>query len=499
MRTKRNVLSLLVASMLLAWTAAAAAGENANNELPAALESPANETQVAAPESAAEGSPATLESAAEEATPPDGGSDMDLLGWAKRQGGYFGWLGREIEMVGGMDLYGVTSQLPKGYMSAKYQWTTIRAGKRYNNKRALGPVMQPIAFTAPDGSEVLNIDLGLQGYGGGHTFQFSYGITDPLDYYIELPFTYMNVKFKPKMAAIKGADGKTYTDKDGNTYKIHPDWAPLLGIKDPLNYDECNFMYETLPALGRPAPATTYIGKWMMGDINTGFSWNPFRTNRMSVALTPRVFLPTGHQPNANNNLLYGTGPELETGIGGWAAGATQGYDFRIFKYKYWLNVLFSSEFTATYAFEQQRKYPTNFPKPSPTAQQLDAQSFPDLSNLEGTFRYTPGWSVDWTAQLQIQLAVIGLGIGYGITHSQEPELMADPAFTSMVKGLELLGQQTTQAVMFAGSLSLLPLFIPADLGVQYAHVVDGYNAIVMDDYWQVTVKGYIPVKLLWE
>jgi hypothetical protein len=68
-----------------------------------------------------------------------------------------------------------------------------------------------------------------------------------------------------------------------------------------------------------------------------------------------------------------------------------------------------------------------------------------------------------------------------------------------MVKGLELLGQQTTQAVMFAGSLSLLPLFIPVDLGVQYAHVVDGYNAIVMDDYWQVTVKGYIPVKLLWE
>ena len=389
---------------------------------------------------------------------------------------YTDFLDSELVKISEMDLYGVTSQLPQGYLSVKWDWGVIRAKNRYDDKRHLGPVMPPIQFKDGTGKELISIDMGLSGHGGGHTFQMSYGIIDELDWYIELPFTYMTVSFDPQIKAMDPAIGK------------------LLGVNDVTKYTGYDFFKKTLPMLGRATPKSKAAGEWLLGDINTGFSWNVFRNERLSVALTPRVFLPTGHVPDPNNNLTYGTGPEIETGIGGWAVGFTQGYDVRLFKYSFWLDVIFSTEFGAAYGFEQNRDYPTNFLKPDDKAVMLDPASFPDLSNLEGNFQYTPGWSVNWTAQLNIQLAVLGLGIGYGMQHSQEPELKGDPAFVQMARSLQLLGQQSLEAVQLAASLSLLPLYIPADISFQWTKVIDGYNAIVYDNFYQLTVKAYIPI-----
>ena len=401
---------------------------------------------------------------------------------------WFRFIDKEIEKVSGMDLYGVTSQLPEGYLSVKWDWATIKAGKRYNDKRELGPAMPPIEFTEGD-QKILSIDMGLEGHGGGHTFQVSYGIIDDLDWYIEFPFTYMHVSFNPKINDI---------DDDGN--KVAPGlYAGLLGISDPKTYSACEFMDNTLPMLGRPAPAIKYDGDWLLGDINTGFSWNIYRTPRFSVALTPRVFLPTGHIPDPENNLLYGTGPELETGVGGWAAGFTQGYDVRLFKYSYWIDIIASTEFTASYAFPQDRAYPDNFVKPNELAMKLDPAAFPDLSGLEGNFEYRPGWSMEWTVQLQVQLAILGLGVGYGISHTQEPELNGDPNFLQMARSLELLGAQSMEMIQLAASINLLALYIPVDIAFQWRKVIDGYNAIIFDDYYQITVKAYLPLFLLWD
>ena len=435
-------------------------------------------------------SPILAEESEEVRKPPE-----DLM-FGKGEGGYMDFMWGELEKIGAMDLYGVTSQLPQGYFSYKWDWGTIKASKRYNAKRQLGPVMEPIEFTEGD-EKMISIDMGLEGHGGGHTFQFSYGITDPLDWYIEIPFTYMNVGFKPKIREI---------DDEGN--KISPKYAQILGIDDPSAYNAGQFNTETLPMLGRPSVATDYKAKWMLGDINTGFSWNIYRTPRFSVALTPRVYLPTGHIPPSNRNILYGTGPELETGLGGWAVGATQGYDVRLFKYSWWIDVIASSEFTAAYALPQEREYPTNFPDlrtpeekemGAPTkGEMVDAASFPNLSHLDGKFDYFPGWSMSWTAQLGVHFGPLGLGAGYGIEYSQEPELNGDPDFIQMAQSLELLGASSVEMVQLAVSLGLLP-FIPAEVSFQWKKVVDGYNAIVFDDFYQLTVKGYIPLFVLWD
>lgn len=446
-----------------------------------AQESGSGEAGVAVPTEAP-----TVESEAAKAV------DDDELGlWDK----YVQYMRSELHRIGEMDLYGVTSQLPKGYLSAKWDRGWIDAKHRYTDKRKLGPVMQPIEFSQ-NGNKMLSVDMGLNGYGGGHTFQFSYGITNPLDWYIEIPFTYLNVGFSPKLNDIDPENKRGLAG-----YKIDPNAAQMLGVSDPKNYTACEFLNKTLPYLGRPPVATSYNGEWLLGDINTGFSWNVYRNDWYSIALTPRVYLPTGYTPKPEENLMYATGPAVETGIGGWAVSATEGFDIKILEIPaVFGSLIFSSELTAGYAFEQKRAYPTNFVKPSQTAQLLDPVSFPDLSELEGEFSYTPGWSMSWTAQLNLNLAIFGLGVAYGVDWKGEPELVGDPAFVQMAKGLQLLGSQQVEAVQVAGSIRLLglcevsPICIPLDVSLQYTKVVDGYNALVYDNFFQLTLKGYIPI-----
>ncbi len=409
-------------------------------------------------------------------------SKKHILGWWGR------FMDKEIGKIGGMDLYGVTSQLPQGYAYIKWDWGIIEAGSRYDNRRKKGPVMKPIQFTQDsDGDgideKLISIDMGLQGKGGGHTFQFSYGIIDALDWYIEVPFTYMNLKFRPKTQII---------DDDGN--RVAPSLAAVLGIDDPKTFNAYDFNKDLLPILGRPSLDTTYTGKWLLGDINTGFSWNIFRNRRFSIALTPRVYLPTGHQPSPNSNLLWGTGPEMEAGIGGWAAGFTQGYDLRIYKYSYWVDIILSAEVAMSYAFPQEREYPTNFPVPNPMAVALDPTAFPDLSHLDGSFTYTPGFSVSALMKLGVQVAIFGLAAGIGVQHSQEPELNADYAFVQMAKSLELLGTMQQELFQLGASMNLLPFYIPMELGFTWTKDISGYNAIVFDNFFQFTLKTYFPI-----
>ena len=398
----------------------------------------------------------------------------------------------EIERIDRMDLYGVTAQLPKGYLKLKWDITMLKASKRYNDRHVLTPAVPPIEFTE-NGTKLLSLDLGLEGKGGGHTIQVSYGILGNLDWYIELPFQYMDVSFNPRFLPI---------DDQGD--KMDKSLLGMFGLADPKTFNDKEALCRLLTAVGRPVPGMRYKGKWLLGDVNTGFSWNWFRNRYISAALTPRVFFPTGRIADADNSLLYGTGPELDVGRGGWAIGFTQGYDVRIFKYSYWVDIIASTEFTTAYGFEQKRSYPTSFIEPAAFVAALDpsGMNFPDLScgpkgsciKKKKTFSYTPGFSLDWTTQLQVQIAILGLGFGYGVSHSQEPEIDGDQGFINMVKSLQLMGQSTTQAIQLSAALTLLPLYIPAQVGFQWRKVVDGYNALVYDDYYQVTINTYFPL-----
>lgn len=392
----------------------------------------------------------------------------------------------ELVRIGEMDLYGISAQLPQGYLKIKWDYGWLEADSRFNGQGELGPVFQPITFEL-NGEQQLNVALDLGGSGHGHTFQASYGIIDELDWYIEVPFTAMNLSLNPETLAV---------DEEGNT--IGETAAGILGVEDRMAYNASNFIYETFPELGRPPVATSYDGRWLLGDINTGFSWNIFRSSRFSTAWTNRIFLPTGHVPSPETSITYATGPQPEIGIGGWGVSTTSGYDLRLYKNSHWIDIILSTDIGFGYFFRQKRDYPTNFVEPNPLASQLDPTSFPDLSHLDGTFTYTPGFNMTWTSQLGINVAGVGLSVAYGWAHSQKPHLDADPAFVQMVEGLELLGQQSRSELALGASISLLPLYVPANIGISRRIFVDGRDTLVFSNFWQFTIETFAPLHLLW-
>ncbi|MBM4388736.1 MAG: hypothetical protein FJ088_13425, partial [Deltaproteobacteria bacterium] len=408
----------------------------------------------------------------------------------KEGGGYFEFMDRELEKIIAMDLYGSSAMLPKGYFSIKYQFTHLNASKRFDGQGNKVPAIPPIEFS--DGAKkFLSVDLGLTGEGGSHLVQLSYGITDPLDWYIEIPFQYMTVKMDPKLNAV---------DDDGN-YIDPVLLAPLFKVKDPKSFTAADFLCLLPKTIGRPTPNTYYDADWVLGDIHTGFSWNYLRTKRFSAALTPRIYFPTGRIANPDSSLFYFTGPQLDVGTGSWGISATQTYDFRVINPFNWLDVIYTMEFTTNYHFSHKRKYPKNFETPNPEAMKLldpTGSYFPDLSHLEekGTFTYTPGFSADVTAKLDISFGIAGISAGYGYAFAQEPLINGDPSFITMVKGLQLLGQMSIHSIEIGGLVSLLPLYVPANLSFSWTKVIAGTNALIYEDYIKFTIQGYIPFLL---
>ena len=397
---------------------------------------------------------------------------------------YVRLLKTEIARIGDMDLYGNSAQLPRGYLSIKYDWTSATAGSRYGANGERGPVINPVKAEV-DGITLINADLGLTGKGGGHGFMVSYGIIDPVDWFLEVPFTYLKLSLNPVLQEV---------DDEGN--RVAPGvYAKALGIEDTKAYNAADFIYDTWPKLGRAVVATEYEAEWLLGDIRTGISWNYFRNGRVSFALVPKISFPTGKVQDPNNSILYATGPAIETGLGGWAMGASHVMDLRLFNVKPWLDVILTTELGVNYGFKQERAYPTNFEPPLEVATQIDPNTFPDLSDLDGTFSYTPGFAVDWMAQLSVGAPLLSVGFAYGVQFSQTPWMEGDQDFIRMAKSLELVAQSEHHAIQVGVTTTLLPLYIPIGLGFAYRKTVAGRNVIVLDDYWQFTVTGLIPVE----
>jgi len=367
----------------------------------------------------------------------------------------------QFKVIEMLDPYGVTGQMPRGWAYVKWDWTMIKAKDRYDAHRHLqGAVLPPFDL----GGTIY--DLGVGGSGGGHTFQVSYGLTGMLDWYIEIPFTYMDVGF-------------------GYNPKTEEGWENAKG-----------FLSDYYAARGSPA-MQGFKGSWMMGDINTGVSWNIYRNQWYSVGLTPRVYFPTGHIPDPNRSFTYASGPELEIGIGGWAFGFTQGYDVRLKPRTFlpWMDIIASSEFGFSYALPQRREYPDNYLTQAsillPAFGGVMPETPADWDQGKTDFGYRPGIGLSWTGQLNFNIGPVGFGGAYGIKHTAMAEIYdAHPAFEAMAKALELTGTQTLHAVQLACSVNVGLLMV----GFQWQKAVDGFNAIVFDDYYQLTIKGFFPV-----
>ena len=255
-----------------------------------------------------------------------------------------------------------------------------------------------------DGVEAHQPDLGLTGEGGGHGFMVSYGIIDRADWFLGAP-----------LPQAQPEPGLQEVDEEGN--RIAPGvYAKALGIEDTKAYNAADFIYDTWPKLGRAVVATEYEADWLLGDIGQGLL--ELLPKRGVLRAHPKISFPTVRsRPQQLHPLRHR--PSDRTGLGGWAMGASHVMDLRLFNLPPWLDVIFTTELGVNYGFTQERAYPTNFEPPLKVATKIDPSTFPDLSDLEGTFEYTPGFSVDWMAQLSVGAPVLSVGFAYGVQFSQ--------------------------------------------------------------------------------
>jgi len=345
---------------------------------------------------------------------------------------------------------------------------------------------------------LLAFDPGASGQGGSHEIMISYGITGRLDYYLQIPTQYHTVKFNPKILA------------------IDPFFATAAAINYlPIDRQTVNDFFTFIQRLGRPAPQERAHLALGLGDINTGFSWNFLRTKWISSALTYRLYLPTARLASPDNSLAFFTGPDLDAGNHAFAMGAGMGHDFRLPRFIHKnIDVVISLEWNFAYAFPWDREYPSvcpnvydrmnpdtcrGFRPPEAGAAALfdpNHTSFPDLSQMRAkgsTYTYTPGFSQDVSATLNLSLWGVGVGCGVGQSWAQKPEIEGDYAFIAMVDSLQLVAPMRTTGLKLALHVPLFMLNVPATLTLQYQHDLTGSNAIYYKNNFYVTLQGYIP------
>jgi hypothetical protein len=431
----------------------------------------------------------------------------------------------ELERIIKKDIWGVTGQLPKGYFTIKYQFNTRDAVGRFDkdgnkvgrydeNGHFHTSIIPPIAFgDATLGKPCLDnkhftdcllaFDAGARGSGGSHEIQMSYGITGRLDAYLNIPMQYHHVSFSPRVLAL-------------DNY-----FATAAGIDYPISDRTTNDFMNFVQKLGRPKPGYNANHTLVMADVNTGFSWNFYRSKWISTAVTYKLYLPTAYLANPNNNLTFFTGPDVDAGNRAFAMGAGLGHDFRLPRFIHKnIDMVLSFEWNFSYAFETKRNYPDvcsavfdpanpdgcrGFRPPDPAASALfDPQhtSFPDLSQMKAkskTYSYTPGLAQDMAVTYSLNLWGIGLAVGVGQTWAQKPEMDGDYNFLAMVNNLQMIAHSRGTAVKCALQIPLFFLNIPATMMFQYQYDITGANFIYFRNNFYVTVQGFIPDAVLFK
>ena len=315
----------------------------------------------------------------------------------------------------------------------------------------------------------------------------SYGITDPLDFYIELPFQYADVHFD-----------FDYQPGDIAGWK----WGIYRLLLQGADLRTEEGFWQFVESMGRPRLKSSYkTDGWDMGDIHMGLSWNYYKGKHFAAATTNRIYLPTGYQPDANNNIELFTGAGFPAGVRAFGYSTTQGFDFRFPEPLDW--AVFNIEFTWEYRFKTRRHAPI-FPKRSSyfdmlfgliASEEPDiAALFPDLSEMGDFYHITYGHSFDGEVGVTLNpFKILPIGIKYAGGWMQKPEIDSPSEdFITYVEEVEIVGKQTQHVLAVGTGITLIPFYIPMNIVFEYRHPLAGTGAFVIEENYQITAELFL-------
>jgi hypothetical protein len=369
-----------------------------------------------------------------------------------------------------MDLWGGSSTIPQGFAVLLGGYGTMRAAQRFDNHRKLMDII-PV-FNIPDpfhvGGDFFSLDFNVHGVTRGWFLGLTYGITDRV-----------MVGASILMAQVE--------------LKMDPIFTP--GSSERLGVASRDDFYRLLERLGRPAPVHEYKTDTVdPGDLDMFVTWNWFRNDWFSTANTLHVYAPTAHQAEPDKAIIFALGPDLDTGNAAWGLGLGNVWDFRPPAPANIVTFTFTAD--GALFFQSKRRSP-KFLEPDRDvwdymkSQGVELDFFPDLSDIDDYYYYTPPPWVALSGGIGIGPISIAYRHGWGFEGKYETN---SRGFEQVIEEIGLVGTGDDGRITVATSLPLTPLFIPGLAQFRMEYVTDGRNAMVFRDVYQLGLGVVIPI-----
>lgn len=390
----------------------------------------------------------------------------------KWMGKYGRWI-KHAEMMalsGELDMWGASATVPEGFLLGFFGYGSMRAAKRFDNHRKLINII-PV-FNIPDpfhlGGDFFELNFNASGTMKGYGTGLTYGLTDRLMVGFSTFWAVVDIKMDPIFI---------------------PGTCERLGVATRAEF------YSLLEELGRPRPK--HYNKsdpvdW--GDSDIFVNWNYYRGRLFSSGFTTHFYLPTAHRAEADKAIIFALGPDLDTGNSAWGLGLDKVFDFRP---PAPANIVtFSLTLSGALYFQTKRESP-KFLKPNRDvwdymkSQGVELDFFPDLSDIDDYYYYTPPPWVAVTAGIGISLLSVSYRHGWGFEGKYETN---SPGFKRVIDEIGLVGNGDDGKVIIAANLPLTPIYFPGLFQFQTEIMTDGRNAMVFRDSFRLGVGFAIPI-----
>jgi len=448
--------AILLALLLLLLSTTAVVASAADEEMPPVMTDEAAENE-----------------SDEEVIEGDWGSILDIGGETPDThplGDYGRWLIHAQNMLLEMDMWGSTMTIPQGFAVGMFGYGTQRIYGRYDEHRKMSSIVDKLSIDDPFniGGKFFTFDFGIDGSAHGYLAGLWYGVTDRLMVGVNTMWLVLHVKLDAEFI---------------------PGTSERLGVATREEF------FRLLEKLGRPAPILEYDSNPAdLGDTTLFVNWNYFRNSWFSAGVTTNLFLPTAHIAEPNKAIIFGLGPDLDAGNGAWGFGLVKMFDFRPPKPA---NIVtFSIGLEGAYFLQTKRKSP-NFLKPDQDAwdyleaQNVDLAFFPDLSDMDDYYYYTPPPWVAVSGGIGIGPLSVTYRHGWGFEGVYETN---SPGFEQVIDEIGLVGTGDDGKLIFATAVPLTPLYIPGLMQFRFEYVTDGRNNLVFRDIYQIGMGVFIPI-----
>lgn len=366
-----------------------------------------------------------------------------------------------------------TRRLPKGFFALDFLMGTTRADTRFDENGNIATLGETFDLPGEKGEYALfgSLEAKAEKHVVQYVFQGNYGLTGKIDLFWGIPFLHQESWLK---------------------FDFDPGSSVLMGVRTEEE------LFELFKLLGRPTPTTHYKSDVIEpGDFYFGSTWNYFRNRNVSLAAQGQMFFPTGKTANPNEALIFGLGPQFDTGENAFAPHLRHVSEFTMPTVARFLVIGIGLD----YGYYPKSQFPSpTFFKPSPEIygrmidQGFDSTLFADLSGIGDTYDLTSGSRFRGDVTVGVELKYVELAVGYDYTWKQKPKFESDSqAFEDYMGRLGVFNESQLHSLSAQVAVLLHHFYIPLEIELNTRFPIYGVSAAYERDTLTGQVRILIP------